>query len=235
MLRGIRGIGKALPVEPTLRDGENPQPAARQSVHRVGRAVGSDAPREHGVRRALGKHAIARNHGHAPAAVVEREAPQLRRGQSVARRVDPHAARQDVERRFHGITARNPLSVQFDHVAGGAPGSHSRSLPECRERIGRVALHVGDRFVTITLDHGASVRHPDLDDGHFVAGQGAGLVRTDERGRSECLGRLEMAHQRVTCRHPLRADRKRECDRREESLRDECDGHTHGEQEAVGG
>ena len=97
------------------------------------------------------------------------------------------------------------------------------------------ALHIVCQIEVFFLEQ--LVIRVNLLRGHFVLGQCAGLIRADDRYRTQCLDRLELFDDRVLTRHFLCAHGLHDGHDRTERLRDgrdrERDGEHHGIQDRL--
>ena len=127
--------------------------------------------------------------------------------------VDPDPVGERVERRLHRIAEGDPVAVLLDGAPGAAAAPRRAPPPRSAAAAADGSQRMSaDRFVAGPVDHRSPGRHPDLDDGHLVAGERAGLVGADEGRGPERLDRLEVAHERVAGGHALGADRQRQRD-----------------------
>jgi len=74
---------------------------------------------------------------------------------------------------------------------------------------------------------------PHVPGGHAVLGERAGLVRADDRDRPEGLHRGEPLHEALLADHALDAERQRERERRQQTLRDIGDDDAKSEEESL--
>ena len=215
-------------------DGEHPQAAVAPSGRGLGRGPAvAGAAGEHGVRRALHRqHAVAPTPtsaagagrtGSAAAGGVPRRRPATPTRRARASRAasigspdrDPPAVVVPDRGRWSSAPRRGP---------GRAPRPARRPVRRRRRRSARSRPR-GPWPLPAGVQH--------LDDGHLVAGQRAGLVGADERGRAERLDRLQAPDQGVARGQPLGAEGQRQGDGRQQALGDERDRDADGEQEAV--
>ena len=184
---------------------------------------GQDAvgPGQQDVERALGQeHRAVREHvqrAHQFAVGVERELGQARMVRAVGARVDPQPAA-DAHQRDLGRVANLfvPVGRRVRGQDAGLDEAQVHRVVQV-ERVGRKA-----HAVRVELLHG-----------HAVLGQGAGLIRADDRHAAQRLDRLEVLDNGVLPSHLLGADGQDDGDDRAERLRDGRDGQGHGKHHGV--
>ena len=121
--------------------------------------------------------------------------------------VDAEPAGEGVDRRLHRVAEGDPATVALHGPTGRAPSGGPRQQSQ-RGHDGGVGDERRGRVVTGAGDVGRAGWCPHLDHGHLVAGEGAGLVGADERGRTERLDRLQTPNEGVAAGHALRAHRQ---------------------------
>jgi hypothetical protein len=144
----------------------------------------------------------------------------------------------DEERRLGRIALHRPAAVVApqDGVAGeAAAAQHRAHLGPQRPALDRAAV---DRDLPGGLVAGAADRRltgagDDAQDRHLVAGQGAGLVGSDDRRRAERLDGRQALHDRAAAGHPLDADGEDHRQDGRQAFGHGGDGQRYGEQEHV--
>ena len=117
---------------------------------------------------------------------------------------------------FGGIADDFPRPVFLDEMRVVAAEENGRQF-EQRRRVLRFRLlaleaHFAVRPVAFAGDFVALAGDVERAHGHFADGQGAGLVRADDRRRAERLDRGQFAHQRAAAGHAQHAERERHRD-----------------------
>ena len=214
-------------------DGQDAQSSGREGVDDCQGPFVVPAQGQHRVRGSLDDHRTVDHDRHASGPRVEGEAQLVGVIPAVGVGVDAQAAGTGVERRLHGVAVRPPPAVDQHGVAGGAPdrGEGELGAGVLRTRGRPRELRLG--LVALARQRQRPRRSPGLHDLHLVLGQGAGLVRADERGRAKRLDGFEVAHQDLPLGHLLGAPGQREGHRRQQRLGHQCHGDTDGEDEAV--
>jgi len=91
------------------------------------------------------------------------------------------------------------------------------------------------RVVSVPAGDELPAARPQAEHRHLVLGEGAGLVRADDRGAAQRLHRREALHQCVAGGHALDAHGQRQGYRREETLRNKGHDDAHAEDERLRG
>ena len=150
------------------------------------------------VERALGEHEIspfraAHDDGHHLARGRERDLPHFLVLLAQMLVVDALRLGEGDDRRLRGIA--DDLFLPVVVPADGCRAGKGELLQKAH------LLPVKVRV----LGHGLGAVHPEPLDGHFVHGERARLVRTDDGGTAQRLHRLHLPDERVLCRHLLGA------------------------------
>ncbi len=185
------------------------------------------AQREHDVGAALhvgDATAVDSVHGgHALALGVERHLSHARGLEMSGREI----VRSRDERGLGGVAHELALGGVVCVVAGGGDLE--------KELVVRLMRRCGARLDSPVRRHGGCVGpHEQRADGHAIQRERAGLVRTDERGRAECLDRVQATHERVVLRHPAYSQRERHGDDRRQPLGDGGHCERHGDEQPLG-
>jgi hypothetical protein len=188
---------------------------ATQRRHLLGCALDED-PRRAGA---------AVRGGHQLGARVERQLTGARRRRPLGVRIEPGLVRQRHQRDLGRVSHRLPSLVR--------PGRRpQRGVVAQRRRDDQLAQLGPTRraldlpgWVVADASHRrrAPVRQPQRGRRHLVAGERAGLVGADDRGRAQRLHRGQAAHHHLAPGHPLHADGQGDRHRHRQPLGDEAD------------
>ena len=243
------------------RDGVGRHVAARQRQHTLTvtcRAVHARLPGRQverlaaGVMPAQGQHALGcalEQHkamagmvmvqrGHESVLGLERNFVGARCRRGSRDRVQPGLARQCQQCALGGVADEVPAAVAFVFELGVvAQQGTLRQCLQCRMP-GRLHGTVGLMKTTLRGIAGAAhlqrvaLQH-DLHHRHFVFGQGAGLVRTDHRDRTQGFHGRQAPDDGLVARHDARADGQHDRDNGWQAFRDGSHGEADHRQENV--
>ena len=117
---------------------------------------------------------------------------------------------------FGGIADDFPRPFFLDEMGVVAAEEDGREFEQrrgvLRFRLLALEAHFAVRPVAFAGDFVALARDVERAHGHFADGQGAGLVRADDRRRAERLDRRQFAHERAAAGHAQHAERERNRD-----------------------
>ena len=207
-----------------------------RSIQRHRFTTGAQLPRrqcQQLFRRALGVqlHGAARaavQGRHVAIAGVERDRIQARPIGHRHAGVDPGPGRQRQQRALHRIPVHPPATLDRVQLRVVAQQSAQHQLAHAQVRLGTIiGLQFPGRRVAIATGRRGRGRSDQVARGHLVAGQGAGLVRTDHRGGTQRLHRRQAPDDGVAGGHAPHADGHGDGDHRQQAFGDHAHGQRH--------